>query len=120
MKEAVVAILKKENKILCITRKDNHEDWGIPGGAVEPNEDINDAVVREVLEETGVLMTNYELIDCRFDNDRLTYLFVANDYLENYALIDPKETALIGWFEPAKTFEGSFGKYNKKVSKLFL
>lgn len=51
----------RDNEILFI-RRDNainpeaHNKWDIPGGRVEPLENIERAVVREVLEETGYLV----------------------------------------------------------------
>lgn len=40
--------------ILAVTRRGSHDDWNVPGGKVDPNEDVASAAAREVLEETGV------------------------------------------------------------------
>ena len=40
------------NEILLMRRSDNGQ-WGLPGGYVEPGEDVTAAVAREVQEETG-------------------------------------------------------------------
>ena len=47
---------KDKSKILAIQEKKSHFKrlWKIPGGAVDPDESIQQAAVREVWEETGV------------------------------------------------------------------
>ena len=47
-------ILTKEDKILGVTRKYNHSDWGLPGGKLDPGETALEAIIRESKEETGL------------------------------------------------------------------
>ncbi len=51
---AVIAYIVRGNKFLLLKR--NHEPavWGPPGGRLEPDEDPNKGVMREVREETGL------------------------------------------------------------------
>jgi mutator protein MutT len=51
---AVTCITNSEGEILLQKRSRNEELWGFPGGAVEPGESFEEAVVREVKEETGL------------------------------------------------------------------
>ena len=44
-----------EGRIVLVRRKDN-DLWALPGGGMEPGESIEDTVVREVLEETGLVV----------------------------------------------------------------
>jgi 8-oxo-dGTP pyrophosphatase MutT (NUDIX family) len=52
-------VTNEENEILCIYRKGF---WDLPKGKVDQGENIIDAAVREVEEETGVvaIITNFE------------------------------------------------------------
>ena len=50
---ATVFVLDERDRLLLLKRVDN-ESWGPPGGAVEPGEVVEEAVVRETLEETGL------------------------------------------------------------------
>ena len=45
----------EERRIVLVRRKDN-DLWALPGGGMEPGESIEDTVVREVLEETGLVV----------------------------------------------------------------
>jgi 8-oxo-dGTP pyrophosphatase MutT (NUDIX family) len=52
-KLAAGAIVLKGNEILIV--RDKH-GWGLPKGAVEDGESTSEAAVREVREETGILI----------------------------------------------------------------
>jgi len=52
----------KTNKVLLLQRNDGNNVWEIPGGKRENNEDIVDALKREVQEETGLIINEYKLV----------------------------------------------------------
>lgn len=52
----VGAVVRSGSKILVVRERDGQggERWGLPGGRVEQMELLQEAVAREVLEETGI------------------------------------------------------------------
>ncbi len=57
---AVFALIINGDKILSVSRKNNHADFGLPGGKLDPGEGFKEALIREVMEETGLLVTAME------------------------------------------------------------
>ena len=52
---AVTAVVIQSNRVLLMQSKDNGQ-WYLPGGSTDPGEQPADAIVREVEEETGVIV----------------------------------------------------------------
>jgi ADP-ribose pyrophosphatase YjhB (NUDIX family) len=51
---SVNAVVRDDEGRILLQRHAEGGDWGLPGGAVEPEEDPADALVREVWEETAL------------------------------------------------------------------
>lgn len=49
------AVVREDGKFLAIQRRDNQQ-WELPGGVLEPAETALEGVVREVQEETGLVV----------------------------------------------------------------
>lgn len=62
MKEAAVCLIEYDNKFLFLDRATWPLGMGLPGGKLELNELPEDAVLREVLEETGIVLDKHCLI----------------------------------------------------------
>lgn len=54
MPQAACVLLRLEDRVLAISRGLDRWDLGLPGGRVEPGEDLANAAIREMYEETGV------------------------------------------------------------------
>jgi len=71
---AVVIILNSANEVLLQKRYDG--GWGLPGGLMEMGESLEDTAKREVLEETGLVVTDLQLLGVFSGPDY--YLKVSN------------------------------------------
>jgi ADP-ribose pyrophosphatase YjhB (NUDIX family) len=75
-----VAVFDDEDRLLLVHHADGDHHWGLPGGAVEPDETPADAAVREVAEETGLTVELVALAgvlggsehEIRYDNGDVT------------------------------------------------
>jgi 8-oxo-dGTP diphosphatase len=70
-KVAAAALVVRDDKVLLVRRTitPGQGKWTIPGGFVEFDEDPRDAVVREVLEETGYQVEVVKLLDVIFGRE---------------------------------------------------
>ena len=59
---AAACIRDNEGRILLVRRGDEENMWSLPGGGMDPGESLEDAAVREVREETGLIVEPTALI----------------------------------------------------------
>ena len=83
----------KTNKVLLLQRNDGNNVWEIPGGKRENNEDLVDALKREVQEETGLIINEYKLVYVSpiFENHPVLKPFLNIGYL---CLVDNSDVVI--------------------------
>ena len=59
---AVAALVFNDAGEVLLQRRSDNGLWGVPGGAIDPGEEPAQAVVREVYEETGLIVKPERLI----------------------------------------------------------
>ncbi len=59
MKRASTVLIIEDGKVLSISRRNDHNDFGIVGGGVEKNETFEQACIRETFEETGLTIVRW-------------------------------------------------------------
>ena len=75
-------VFRTDGRVLVIQRghPPHQGTWTLPGGKVEPGERLRDALVREVREETGLLVEVGELVEVVEVVDS-SFHYVVLDYL---------------------------------------
>lgn len=77
MKKIIVtggAVIKDELGRILLQKRSDYGDWGLPGGAMEAGESIEQTMIREVKEETGISVTDYNFITV-YSGKRMEYTY---------------------------------------------
>jgi len=132
----VGAVVICDGKILLEKRKNEpgKGKWSIPGGLVELGENVEQTVIREVKEETGLEVEKPEHIDVvdnvvRDENGEVKYHFVIIDYFVKLkggtmkAMSDAEELRWVAFSEVEKydltiTFRAFFQRNRQKLERL--
>lgn len=132
----VGALIICDGRILLEKRKNDpgKGKWSIPGGIVETGETLEQTVIREVREETGLVVENPKLVDVvnqvtLDENGRVKYHFVIIDYfvkLRRGKAKPDSDAAELEWValeevedkDLTKTFRSFFDRNRRRLKKM--
>ena len=124
----VGAIIVENERVLLVKR--GHApllgEWSIPGGVLELGEALEEAVVRETLEETGLRVETAGLLGVydrvlRDADERTLYHYVLVDYLCHRVSGEPHaagDAAEVCWFSQEEVAQLPLPKDTAAVIKL--
>lgn len=117
MKRAVTVLLHNElGQILAVSRKDNKNDFGLPGGKVDNGETDEEAIVRETKEETGFELTDLIPLFVLEEGE-----YICTTFLGQYAgTKSTNEKGEVIWTSFDTIKQGSFGEYNSKLEEYYI
>jgi mutator protein MutT len=126
-----VGVLIQKNERFLLIKRGAEPDlglWSVPGGLVELGETVKEAAIREVFEETGIVIGGLSLLDVidkiiTDEKGDIRYHFVIIDYLAKKlgGELEAKDDALdarwvnlreLNKFELTPTLKALFQKMN--------
>jgi len=122
----VGGIVISDNKILMIQEriKSHRSIYKLPGGTVENGTSLEESVVREVYEETGIKTEVKKMVAVlnahpyRFNKSNTYYLFKLKPLNFDINIIDTNEIALALWYDLDKFFaDEKMGEFQKELVK---
>jgi 8-oxo-dGTP pyrophosphatase MutT (NUDIX family) len=123
IKKAACIYIKKDGKILAVSRRNNLNKFGLPGGKLDHGEYYKEAAVRELKEETGieidpVCLDTVHVGTCEGEYWCVTYIAEPiNDQEIKFPQELKGDAGTVAWVDPEILYSGPFGEYNKQVSK---
>ena len=118
IKLAATALIYKggifESELLGVSRKDNHELFGLPGGKVDPGEDTYAAMLREVFEETGLIVDRAIPLFFREEEEFLAVVYLVTEW---HGDVSTSEAGIVDWIDFEVLKRGSFAEYNAKLEE---
>ena len=82
---AAALVIDKQDRLLMGFRSDNQQ-WGIPGGGMEPGETVEETARREAFEETGLTLERLELFGV-FSGPEFFYTYPNGDQVYNVSIV---------------------------------
>ncbi len=107
--EVIGIIVQHEQSILLLHRSERETDpslWGIPAGKLEEGETHSETAIRELFEETGIVLTeaglNYvDTLDIEYESIIVKFPIFHKKFNEKPTIIlDPNEHIGYEWITP--------------------
>lgn len=114
IKIGVEVIIEKDGKVLFGKRLSaaGAGSWGLPGGKLEVGESLKGCAKRELIEETGIIVEELELInianDPRDDGHWIHITFSAKKYSGEPKVLEPTKCEKWEWLSLDKLPENMF------------
>ncbi len=124
---AVGGVVIRGQRVLLVRRgkAPSKGQWAIPGGRVELGETLQEAVEREILEETGVRVQAGEICHVfdvvrRDDAGRVRFHYVIVDLVAEYVSGEPQaadDASEAGWLAPDELRDLTVNRNTRELLK---
>lgn len=112
--DSVCALIYRDGGIVGVSRKNDENDFGLPGGKIELGESVIAALYRETEEETGLNITSHRLVFIRVEpNGKKGYTYLC-EATGDFNTKESGKVKVVSWDELTS---GCFGKYNTALKQ---
>lgn len=119
MPRVAVAIVTKNRLVLMVRRRDSFGSiqWTFPGGTIEEGESEEEAVLREVAEETGINCSLVRVLGKRVHpaTNRLISYYACEYRSGKVSLTEPEKFSEVQWFSPREVLTLTSGRVFEPV-----
>jgi 8-oxo-dGTP diphosphatase len=120
LKSVTALIVNGEGKVLAVSRRNDPDNLGLPGGKIDSGETPEQAVIREVKEEVGIDIIKFESVFDRPDFpgwEMVCRCFRITEYIGEPKEIEPDIKVV--WVCPERLLEPNctFANYNSALFK---
>ncbi len=115
----VFGVIIQDGKVLLGRRRDI-DWWNLPGGGMELGETVDEALRREVLEETGLQVRVGRLVGVYSKPQKQEVVLTFLCHVEGGALTETEETVESRYFAPDALPPNTLPKHAERVRDAFL
>jgi 8-oxo-dGTP pyrophosphatase MutT (NUDIX family) len=114
---ACALVINPEGLVLSVSRRDDHNDFGLPGGKSERSDHSGiDTAIRETWEEARVKLFPEHLVHVYSGMGRKFYCatYLATKY-DDSEMGSSSEEGIVKWLDFAAVLPGTFHEYNTRL-----
>lgn len=128
MKSAVSVLIERGDLFLATSRRFDNTKWGFPGGKVDPGERHSYALIREVSEEVGILLSEEDVEPifsgiCRGEQDFWVTLYTYHSEEDiDDSMFAPEEGLELRWLTRVELCDEAyspFAEYNRRAFEAY-
>ncbi len=116
---AVSAVIFDQGKVLLAHRRDI-DWWNLPGGGMEPGETVDEALMREVLEETGLQVEIERLVGVYSKPQKNEVVLTFQCNVVGGTPRETEETRACCYFAPGNLPSNTLPKHRQRIEDALL